>query len=408
MAATLDDIKDQFLGLLASLEGDELLSFETFVGAAIEERMDMLHKEYESASKGGDGHHEHSASCQHDHGHAQSTSASTVSRSTGAKIFRLNKIIQDLQSRLPINAEAPNEHITIPDSTEFEGYSKDNVVHVDGFLYTEDDVDQLCDEGKLSRNYCLKCGSKDTKPLNFISHSASVVQLQFLLQVVLKDKLRNKTLLDVGSRLGAVLYAGHLFTEAKKLIGVEMNEYFCSLQTEMVRKHRLQDRIQIVHDNLLNQADLLKSADVVIMNNVFQFFAPMETQRQLWEFLYKQLKGRKGAILVTIPSLQDQLRDAGFVVPPAPSAKKNKNKKKKKVPAKPPQALAAVKASAQGEEAEDDETASSEPMDVATQVGEWFKWLKEIEVRVTGEEFVEEMMEDDLEDLKLIHVYEVL
>lgn len=31
----MDEAKDAFLGLLATLEGDELLSFETFVGAAI-------------------------------------------------------------------------------------------------------------------------------------------------------------------------------------------------------------------------------------------------------------------------------------------------------------------------------------------------------------------------------------
>ncbi len=31
----MDTAKDAFLGLLATLEGDELLSFETFVGAAI-------------------------------------------------------------------------------------------------------------------------------------------------------------------------------------------------------------------------------------------------------------------------------------------------------------------------------------------------------------------------------------
>ncbi len=36
-----------------------------------------------------------------------------------------------------------------------------------------------------------------------------------------------------------------MFTDAKKLIGVEMNDYFCKLQTEMVRKHRLQDRIEV-------------------------------------------------------------------------------------------------------------------------------------------------------------------
>lgn len=81
-------------------------------------------------------------------------------------------------------------------------------MHVDGFLYTEDDVDELCDAGKLSRNFCQKCGSKDTKPLNFISHSASVVQLQFMFQVLLKgERSKGKVVLDVGSRLGAVLYA---------------------------------------------------------------------------------------------------------------------------------------------------------------------------------------------------------
>ncbi|KAG0023023.1 hypothetical protein BGZ81_008285 [Podila clonocystis] len=378
----MDEAKDAFLGLLATLEGDELLSFETFVGAAIEERLHMINKEYDEQ----DGDHEHHAGCNHDHG-PRTVEGGHIARSGGSKIFKLNKIIEDLRERLPIHAEAPNEAVSIPESEEFEGYTKDNMVHVDGFLYTEDDVDELCDSGKLSRNYCLKCGSKETRPLNFISHSASVVQLQFLFQVLLKDKIQNKVVLDVGSRLGAVLYAGYLFTEAKKLVGVEMNDYFCKLQNDMVRKHRMQDRIEIVHDNLLNRATLLQGADVVIMNNVFQFFSPVEIQRQLWEFLYTQMKGRKGAILVTVPSLQEQLKDAGLI-----GAKKSKSKKKK-VPAKPPGAVSA---------------ASKEESEEGPSVGNWSSWLREIEVRVTGEEFVEEMMEDDLEQLKLIHVYEVL
>ncbi|KAI1315326.1 hypothetical protein EDD11_000987 [Mortierella claussenii] len=381
----MDKAKDEFLGLLATLEGDELLSFETFVGAAIEERLDMISKEI-SDQQGG---HEHHAGCSHDHG-SDKQSEGHVARSSGSKIFRLNKIIQDLRERLPVNAEAPSEGITIPESEDFEGYTKDNVVHVDGFLYTEDDVDELCDNGKLSRNYCLKCGSKDTKPLNFISHSTTVVQLQFLFQVLLKGKTKNKVLLDVGSRLGAVLYAGYLFTDAKKLVGVEMNDYFCKLQTEMVRKHRLQDRIEVIHDNLLNRASLLQSADIVFMNNVFQFFCPVEVQRQLWEFLYTNMRGRKGVILVTSPSLQDQLKDAGFTVP----SKKPKNKKKK-VPAKPPSVVVAA--------AVTEEASGSTPS-----AGNWSSWLREIEVNVTGEEFVEDITEDELADLKMIHVYEVI
>ncbi|KAF9929645.1 hypothetical protein BGZ65_005706 [Modicella reniformis] len=383
----MDKAKDAFLGLLATLEGDELLSFETFVGAAIEQRLQMMNKEYEDQLDG----HDHHPGCSHDHSH-DTHSDQHVTRSGGSKIFRLNKIIQDLREHLPVNAEAPSEDITIPGSDEFEGFTKDNVVHVDGFLYTEDDVDELCDAGKLSRNYCLKCGSKNTKPLNFISHSASVVQLQFLFQVLLKDRVKDKVVLDVGSRLGAILYAGYLLTDAKRLIGVEMNDFFCKLQTDIVQRHRLQDRIEIVHDNLLNCNSLLERADIVIMNNVFQFFCPIDVQRQLWIFIYSNLRQRKGTILITIPSLQEQLKDAGFI-----QLKKPKSNRRK-VPAKPPSVMAAA--------AQSKEDASSE--DLAPFVGNWSKWLREIEVRVTGQEFVEDIMEDELDNLKLIHMYEVL
>ena len=38
-------------------------------------------------------------------------------------------------------------------------------VHVDAFLYDEDFIDSLCEEGKMSRNYCMVCGSHRTAPL---------------------------------------------------------------------------------------------------------------------------------------------------------------------------------------------------------------------------------------------------
>ncbi|KAF9577575.1 hypothetical protein BGW38_007127, partial [Lunasporangiospora selenospora] len=249
--SSIDSSKDAFLGLLASLDNpDEILSFETFVGAAIEERLQMLQKEYDNnnesknQSSGQDQEHDHQHHAGCSHGNSNNKE-NQVARSAGSKIFKLNKIIEDLRARLPVTAEAPNEQITIPETEEFEGYSRSNVVHVDSFLYTEDDVDDLCDQGKLSRNFCLKCQSKETRPLNFISHSATVVQLQFLFQVLLRgEKSKGKTILDIGSRLGAVLYSGYLFTDAQKLIGVEMNDYFCKLQNDIVRKHRLQDRVE--------------------------------------------------------------------------------------------------------------------------------------------------------------------
>jgi predicted O-methyltransferase YrrM len=80
---------------------------------------------------------------------------------------------------------------------------------------------------------------------DFISHSASVLQLQFLYQVVLADKCKDKVIVDIGSRLGAVLYGGHLFTRARKLIGVEINEWFTKLQKDMIKKYKMDDRVQV-------------------------------------------------------------------------------------------------------------------------------------------------------------------
>ena len=46
------------------------------------------------------------------------------------------------------------------------------MVHVDSFLYSDEDIDRLCDEGKMSRSYCKECGSHNTAPL---SKSAVVI-----------------------------------------------------------------------------------------------------------------------------------------------------------------------------------------------------------------------------------------
>lgn len=43
-------------------------------------------------------------------------------------------------------------------------------VHVDAFLYDEETVDHLCEEGKMSRNFCLSCGSHRTAPMGNFSH----------------------------------------------------------------------------------------------------------------------------------------------------------------------------------------------------------------------------------------------
>lgn len=39
------------------------------------------------------------------------------------------------------------------------------MVHVDAFLYDDDFLDTMCEEGRMSRNYCTECGSYKTASL---------------------------------------------------------------------------------------------------------------------------------------------------------------------------------------------------------------------------------------------------
>ncbi|KAI8088018.1 uncharacterized protein B0P05DRAFT_531145 [Gilbertella persicaria] len=334
----LETSKEKFVNLLSGLDDTQFHSFEEFVRSALQEYHGQIHHHHDTAEDMETEEHDGSFQPVND-----------------LKMMRLGRIIKDLRTRVPMSAEAPGEKTTIPDTPEFKGYTEQNTVHVDGFLFSEEDVDDLVEEGKMSRNYCLDCQSRNVAPLNFISHSASVLQLQFLYQVALADKVKDKVIVDVGSRLGAVLYAGHLFTRARKLIGVEINAWFSQLQQDMVKKYKMDDRVQVMCKDVQTVPELLsKEADVVIMNNVFQFFNELPIQQQIWKFIRAETKKKPGLLLVTLPSLQDQLKEAGL----------SANKLLK-------------------------------------------GWVKEVKLDYEGGWF-QEINEDELEEIKQVHLYKVV
>lgn len=213
----------------------------------------------------------------------------------------LRHISDELRGRLPPDAMLPSE-------TAAHDKMKQRArptVHVDGFLYDEDQVDSLCEEGTMSRSFCLTCGSYRTAPLEFISHSFSIPELQFLFENVLPD-LSGRMLVDVGSRLGAVLYGGHVFSSASQLVGLELSEDFVKLQNDIVKKYKLMDRIQVLHTDVCLQNVLLQNADVLVMNNVFEFFMEPKEQVRAWRFIMTNFR-KTGSLLVTVPSLQESL-----------------------------------------------------------------------------------------------------
>ncbi|XP_060117996.1 uncharacterized protein LOC132589305 [Heteronotia binoei] len=215
----------------------------------------------------------------------------------------LRSIAEDLRHFLPTDGMLASEHFAI----EKLHQQTKPTVHVDAFLYDEEIIDSLCEEGKMSRNYCLTCGSHQTAPLEFISHSFSFMELKFLYRHVLPD-LTGKVVVDVGSRLGAVLFGGYFYSSASQIYGVEMNEDFCHLQEAIVAKYQLNGRIKVLNADIRTQASLLQNADAVIMNNVFEYFLDKEEQARSWEFISQNVK-KKGTLLVTVPSLEESLSD---------------------------------------------------------------------------------------------------
>ncbi|XP_066133842.1 uncharacterized protein [Saccopteryx bilineata] len=213
----------------------------------------------------------------------------------------LKNIAEDLRNCLPLETMLSSEHVALQKVNIQQ--RPEPTVHVDAFLYDEDFIDSLCEEGKMSRNYCMMCGSHQIAPLGFISHSFSLMELKFIYHHVLPD-LSGKLLVDVGSRLGTVLYGGYLYSSALQLYGVELNGDFCQLQEMIIKKYQFTDRIKVLHADICTQDSLLQNADVVIMNNVFEYFLDEEKQARAWEYMSHNVK-KQGSLLVTVPSLKE-------------------------------------------------------------------------------------------------------
>ncbi|XP_065196142.1 uncharacterized protein LOC135827599 [Sycon ciliatum] len=223
---------------------------------------------------------------------------------------KLQAIAVELREQLPAEAMAPQERVVFPTHGANADCAVESTMHVDSFLYTDDEVDFLTETGKLPRHYCADCKSRNIKSLVYVSHSASVCQLRHVYTSLLPS-LEGKKVVDVGSRLGNCLYGGYFYSEASQLIGVEIDKFFCDLSQSTLEKHGMTDRCQVINSDIRQQADLLKSADVVILNNVFEFFLTDEEQRSIWLFLYESIR-RNGCYLVTVPSLSKTFSTLGI------------------------------------------------------------------------------------------------
>merc|ERR1712004_106071 len=183
------------------------------------------------------------------------------------------------------NAEAvfPSEQINPPVNSP-EGLNFHNTVHVDSFLYDEADVQDMTEEGKIPSHYCKDCGSKNCGEIEIMTHSCGRDDLEFIFDVLLPD-LTGKTVLDVGSRLGAVLYGAYVFSKAQKIVGIEMNPDLCNITHSTLQQFRMLHKVDVVNAELSTRLDLLQGSDVIILNNVFDWFVPIDVQVKLWQLI---------------------------------------------------------------------------------------------------------------------------
>lgn len=228
----------------------------------------------------------------------------------------MQAVVLELRSKVPLSAVLSSERTMFPEYGVDSDCNPNTTVHIDSFLYDDDDLDELVDQGLISRHYCRACGSHTTAPLTFISHSFSVWELRYVFtRLIPPDMLRGKTLVDVGSRLGSVLFAANIYSpQLSQISGIEMNEDLCKIAQETLTNHGMTEKTRVVCDDVINRAEEVRLADLIVLNNVFQFFIPPQQQTVCWRFIREHAK--QGAILVTnpsLPSLTGHL-DLGFTI----------------------------------------------------------------------------------------------
>ncbi|CAH2328368.1 Hypothetical predicted protein [Pelobates cultripes] len=64
--------------------------------------------------------------------------------------------------------------------------------------------------------------------------------------------------------------------------------------------------VEVYQSDICSQKSLLQDADVVVLNNVFEYFLGKENQLKAWAFLNENLR-KRGTLLVTVPSLKESL-----------------------------------------------------------------------------------------------------
>ncbi len=245
------------------------------------------------------------------------------------KIATLHEIAAEIRPLVNIAGNFKTDKEIWPAHGEFSEMNPETTAVYDDFLYPDEVLDPLMDAGEAKCYHCNACGSNDTVPLDIISHSASAVQLAAIFRFVLpaalfpndmvitgamRAAMGRMTLVDIGSRLGPVLYAAHELTDIGTIVGVEIDERYNNL-VNTVAKRRGLGRISTVTADVTTAAaaPVLEGADVVFIHNVFDFFVSPDAIQSAWRATLTNLRrAKKGTLILAKPALHTMLENSGM------------------------------------------------------------------------------------------------
>ncbi|CAD5229342.1 unnamed protein product [Bursaphelenchus okinawaensis] len=209
-------------------------------------------------------------------------------------VKKLRSISKKLRKNTDISGNLPGEKILWPTEGSFSDCDVESTDQVDAFLYDDIELDGLREKGLLKpEQYCARCKSSDIVENNVISHSLSINELEYLFcdLLPLYVDFNGKTLIDIGSRLGAIVYAALLFVpDLAAVKGIEISEGHCKLQKDILKDVDFNNKAEILEGDFRSFSYELQNANLITMNNVFTFFASPEEQVRCWRSLKDNLK----------------------------------------------------------------------------------------------------------------------
>jgi hypothetical protein len=201
--------------------------------------------------------------------------------------------------------------------------SHEDAVHsdCDGDDFSQSDEDEASAVHVLvSPPSCPHCSASSAhlRLRTHITHSVNFAHLSLLFSSFLPSHIPDLqrpsfTLLDVGSRLGNVLYHAAL-TTACRSVGVESNGHFADLSRRLVEKYGLTSRVHIVEGRVEDREELVRSADLVHFFNPFELHCTRQEHRRLLAWLrsvYCHEEGRRSRWILSIPDMESIYERAG-------------------------------------------------------------------------------------------------